>query len=78
MKDNDVKFRMVRQISPNIAYRADTLYQSDPGAMEKKIKQLEIQQLALARAEVAAKQVAEEAVQAKKEAKRLKKNKGTL
>lgn len=78
MRDNDVKFRMVRQMSPNVAYKADTLYQSNPKAMEKKTKQLEVQQLALAEAEAAAKQIAEEAVKAKNEAKRLKKNKGSL
>lgn len=78
MKGNDTKFRMVRQISPNIAHRADTLYHSDPEGMEKKTKQLEAQQLAVAEAEAVAKQVAEEAVRTKKEAKLLKKNKGSL
>lgn len=78
MRDNDVKFRMVRQMLPNIAYKADTLYHSDPKGMEKKTKQLEAKQLALAEAEAAAIHVAEEAVRAKKEAKRLKKNKGHL
>lgn len=76
MKDNDVKFRMVRQIAPDVAYKADTLYYSDPEGMEKKTKKLEAQQLALAEAEAAAKQMAQEAKQAKKEAKRLKNGKG--
>jgi hypothetical protein len=78
MKDNDVKFRMVRQMAPSVAYKADTLYYPEPEGMEKKTKQLEAQQLALAKAEESAKQVAQEAEQAKKEAKRLKKNRGKL
>ncbi|WP_175470481.1 hypothetical protein [Pedobacter hartonius] len=46
--------------------------------MEKKTKQLESQQLALAKAEAAAKEVAQEAVKARKEARRLKKSKSNL
>lgn len=78
MKDHDVKFRMVRQIAPSIALRADTLYDSDPSGMEKKTKQLEAQQLALAEAEAAADQVTQKAAQAKKETNRLRKNKKTF
>lgn len=78
MKDNDIKFRIVRQIAPKSAYQADTLYYKDPEEMEKRTKQLEAQQLALANAEAAAKEVAKEAAQTKKEAKRLKKNRGKL
>jgi len=78
MRDNDIKFRMVRQMSPTVANRADTLYYSDPEGMEKKTKQLEAQQLAVAEAEAAAVEVEKEATQAKKEAKRLKKNKKSL
>jgi hypothetical protein len=78
MKDNDIMFRMVRQIAPSVAYRADTLYYLDPKGMEKKTKQLEAQQLAVAAAEAAARQVAQKAAQAKKEAKRLKKIKSNL
>lgn len=78
MKDNDIKFRMVRQIAPSVAYRADTLYYLDPKGMEKKTKQLEAQQLTVATAEAAARQVAQKAAQAKKEAKRLKKIKSNL
>ena len=54
MKDNDVKFRMVRQIAPDVAYRADTLYYPDPEGMEKKTQQLEAQQQAIAEAKAAA------------------------
>jgi len=78
LKDNDIKFRMVRQMAPSIAHKADTLYYPDPDEMEKKTKQLEAQQFALAAAEAVAKRVEQEALQAKKEAKRLKKNKNSL
>ena len=78
MKDNDEKFRMIRQMAPNIAYKADTLYYPDPEGMEKKIKQLEAQQLAFAEAEAAAKKESQEAELARKEARRLKKSKGNL
>jgi len=73
MEDNDIKFRMVRQIAPSVAYRVDTLYYSDPKGMEKKTKQLEAQQLALSKAEAAAKKVTEEAILAKEKAKKLRK-----
>lgn len=78
IKGNDIKFRMVRQIAPKVAYQADTLYYRDPEGMEKKTKQLEAQQLALTEAEAVAKEVTKEATQAKKEAKRLRKTKKTL
>ena len=78
MKDNDTKFRMVRQISPNIAYRADTLYHSDPEGMEKKTQQLETEQLALAAAESVAKQIADEGIKAKKNVDKLKEKKKAL
>lgn len=71
MKDNDIKFRMVQQIAPSIALRADTLYDSDHNVMEKKTKQLEAQQLAIAEAEAAAKVVAEKASKARMKAKNL-------
>jgi hypothetical protein len=75
MRDNDVKFRMVRQIAPDIACRADTLYHSDPEGMEKKTKKLEAKQLALAEAEAEAINLAKEAEEVNKKAKRLKNEK---
>jgi len=72
MKDNDIKFRMVRQIAPKVAYQADTLYYRDPEGMEKKTKKLEAQQFDIAEAEVAAKQMTKEAAKMKMKAKRLK------
>ncbi|MBB5647651.1 hypothetical protein [Pedobacter cryoconitis] len=75
MKDNDVKFRMVRQMYPIAAYTVDSVYYPDPEGMEKKTKQLEAQQLALAGAEAIANRKAQELAKAIKEAKRLKKKK---
>lgn len=78
MRDNDVKFRMVRQMAPSVAHRTDTLYNSDPEGMEKKTKQLEAQQLALAEAEAADKQITEEGIKTKKKIEKLKKRKKAL
>lgn len=75
MKDNDIKFRMVRQIAPKVAYQADTLYYPNPEVMENKTKQLEAQQLDLAEAEAAAKKATEQVSKAKKEAQKLKSKK---
>jgi hypothetical protein len=75
MRDNNVKFRMIRQMAPNIAFTADTLYHVDPEGMERKTEKLEAEQLAIAQAEAIAKEIAEKAAQAKKEAKQLRKNK---
>ncbi len=78
MKDNDIKFRMVRQIAPRVAYKAYTLYYLAPEGMEKKTNQLEAQQLAIAEAEAAAKEVEQEAAKAKKETDKLKKYKMSI
>lgn len=75
MKDNDVKFRMVRQMEPIVAYKTDTLYYLDPEGMEKKTKQLEAQQLAIAVAEAAVKSQAIKANRAKRNVEQLKKKK---
>lgn len=48
MKENNIKFRMVRQTNPDVAYRTDTLYYRNPEEMEAKTRQLEAEQLAIA------------------------------
>lgn len=75
MKDNDIKFRMVRQIAPNVAYQADTLYYQNREGMEWKTKQLEVQELAVAAAESAAKQAIKDVSSEKKRLKNIKKSK---
>jgi hypothetical protein len=63
---------MVRQIAPKVAYQADTLFYPDPEGMEKKTKQLEAQQIALAEVEAAAKQALKDASQEQKRLNELK------
>ena len=41
MRENDLKFRMVRQTNPDVAYTIDTLYYRNPEEMEAKTKQME-------------------------------------
>ena len=73
MRENDVKFRIVRQTNPDVAYTTDTLYYRNPEGMEAKTKQLEAGQLAIAQAEAAAKEKEEQAKEAKQKLKKLKK-----
>jgi hypothetical protein len=73
MRENDVKFRMVRQTSPNVAYTIDTLYHPNPEEMEAKTRELEAKQLAIAQAQAAAKEKEEQAKDAKQKLKKLKK-----
>jgi hypothetical protein len=71
MKDNDIKFRMVQQIAPDVAYRADTLYYPDPKGMERKTKQLEAQQLILKEAKVRVSDALKKEQEANKKLKKL-------
>lgn len=73
MRENDVKFRMVRQTNPDVAYTTDTLYYRNPEEMEAKTKQMEAGQLAIAQAEAAAKEKGGQAKEAKQKLKKLKK-----
>lgn len=73
MHENDIKFRMVRQIEPNVAYKVNTLFHRNPVEMEKKTKQLEAEQLAIAQAEAAAEETKEKADRAKENVLQLKK-----
>lgn len=41
MKENDIKFRMIRQSIPETARWADTTYHHNPGKVEKVLKKLE-------------------------------------
>lgn len=73
LHENDIKFRIVRQIAPSAACKADTIYYRNPEGMERKTKQLEAEQQAIARAEAAAKELKEKADFAKGEVLKLKK-----
>lgn len=72
MNENSVKFRMIRQNFPKIAYWADTVYHQNPEAMKQITEKLEAEQLAIAQAEAAAKQKAADAVEAKKKVHKLR------
>lgn len=73
MHENDVKFRMVKQIEPSVAFKADTLYHRNPVEMERKTKQLEAEQLAIAQAEAISREIGEKAARAKENVFKLKK-----
>jgi hypothetical protein len=45
MKENDIKFRMIRQSIPETAQWADTTYHRDPEGTEKVLKKLEVESL---------------------------------
>ena len=45
LKENDIKFRMIRQSMPETATWADTTYSRDPEATEKILKKLEAEAL---------------------------------
>jgi hypothetical protein len=45
MKENDIKFRMIRQSIPETARWADTTYHQDPEAIIRVLKRLEAEQL---------------------------------
>lgn len=78
MRESDIKFRMVRQTNPNVAYSIDTLYYRNPEEIEAKTRQLEAEQLDIARAEAAAKEKEEQAKEAKQKLRKLKKNNRSL
>jgi hypothetical protein len=45
MKENDIKFRMIRQSTPEAARWADTTYHKNPEGAEKIVKKLKVEQL---------------------------------
>lgn len=73
MNENSVKFRMIRQSYPDIAWWADTMYHRSPESMKRVTERLEAEQLATAQAEAAAKQKEQDAKQARKKADHLQK-----
>lgn len=75
LHDNSIKFRMARQMMPKLAIGIDTLYSANPDDAERRVRELESQQLALIRAEQLAKQRRKEAEDAKGEVKKLKSRK---
>jgi hypothetical protein len=45
LKENEIKFRMIRQSIPETAQWADTTYHRDPEGTEKILKKLEVESL---------------------------------
>ncbi|MXV14015.1 hypothetical protein [Hufsiella ginkgonis] len=72
MNENSVKFRMIRQTKPSVAYWADTTYFRDREFMDELTKKLEAEQLATAQAEAAGKQSEEELKASKEKTRKLK------
>jgi hypothetical protein len=53
MKENDIKFRMIRQSIPETARWADTTYHNNPVEVEKMVKRLESEHLGIMNAKAA-------------------------
>ena len=75
MSANDIKFRAIRQTAPIWGHWADTTYNRNPQAMEENTFKLETEALETAYAEEVAKEMAEEANEARKRLDSLKKKK---
>ena len=73
LNENSVKFRIIRQGYPNVAYWADTTYHRDPETIKLLTEKLEAEQLATAKAEAAANEGASKAKQSQLELFRLQK-----
>ena len=71
LDENSVKFRIIRQGHPNIAYWADTTYSREPEAMQLLTERLEAEQLAVAQAEAVAREKALDSKQKKRKLKLL-------
>lgn len=72
MNENSVKFRMIRQGYPNVAYWADTTYYEDPEGTKLLTEKLEFEQANAALAEAAAKVKIREVEQSNKRFKELR------
>ncbi|WCT12290.1 hypothetical protein [Mucilaginibacter jinjuensis] len=72
LEANDIKFRSIRQMSPEWTHWADTTYARNPEAMKKNTIKFENDALEKAEAEAIAKQKDKEAKDAKKRLKKLR------
>lgn len=72
LNENSVKFRVIRQGYPNVAYWADTTYHRDPEEIQLLTDKLESEQAAAALAEAAAKAKIKEVQQSNKRFKKLR------
>jgi hypothetical protein len=72
LEANDIKFRAIRQMSPEWTHWADTTYTRDAKAMKKNTMKFENESLEQAEAEILAKQKDDEAKAAKKNLRNLR------
>ncbi|MBC8033804.1 MAG: hypothetical protein H7Y03_06640 [Chitinophagaceae bacterium] len=72
LNENSVKFRIIRQGYPNVAYWADATYHRDPEMIKGLTEKLETEQLAAVHAETAARQKVQGAKQHMKKLKQLR------
>lgn len=72
LNDNSVKFRVIRQGYPNVAYWADTTYHRDPEMITVLTEKLEAEQLAVAQAETVAREKTLDSKQKKRKLKLLR------
>lgn len=73
LKENDLKYRMIRFEHPKASEWADDTYRKDPKAARRTTRELEKEERAILRAEAQARRKEEEAAQAEKELQELKK-----
>ncbi|MBC8034878.1 MAG: hypothetical protein H7Y03_12075 [Chitinophagaceae bacterium] len=71
LNENSVKFRVIRQGYPTIAYWADTTYHRDPEVIKVLTEKLEAEQLAVAQAEAVAREKTLDSKQKKRKLKLL-------
>ena len=71
LNENSVKFRIIRQGHPNIAYWADTTFHRDPETIKLLTEKLEAEQLAVAQAENIAREKTLDSKQKKRKLKLL-------
>jgi hypothetical protein len=73
LNENSVKFRMIRQNYPDIAYWADTLYHRNPDSLKQLTEKIETEQVAAAQAEAAAREKVQDAKKARRKVNELQK-----
>lgn len=72
LNENSVKFRVIRQGHPDVAYWADTTYYRDPEAVELLTEKLETEQLATTTAKMEAREKAKDANERQENLRKLK------
>ncbi|QEC51967.1 hypothetical protein EDD80_11823 [Anseongella ginsenosidimutans] len=74
LKENDLKYRMIRFEHPKASQWAEDIYRKDPKAARRATRELEKEELAILQAEAEARRKKEEATEAREKLKSLKDN----